>query len=82
MADAAPDWAFSPDQNLKCPECDAVLAGLDWVMTGDEPEIKATGMNLVPCGHVLDMAVWELKFSGRDRKFGTVIRTPRFVQKG
>lgn len=77
----APDWAFSADQDLRCPECDALLAGLNWKLEGEGDEAKATAMILVPCSHVLDMAVWELKFSGRDRRLGTVIRTPRFERK-
>jgi len=76
---AAPDWAFSPDQNLKCPDCEAAVAGLNW--KHDTTGLVAA-MDLVPCGHELSTDVWELKFSGRDRRIGTVIRTPTFVRKG
>jgi hypothetical protein len=73
-----PDWAFSEDQNIRCPDCDALLVGLNW-------KFNTLGlmedMALVPCGHVLDGAVWELTFTGRDRRIGTVIRTPKFVRK-
>lgn len=74
----APDWAFGPDTGLTCPECDTHLFGLNWVLTGEGDQAKATGMKLVPCGHELPTDVWELSFSGRDRKLGTVIRTPKF----
>lgn len=75
----APDWAFSYDQDLKCPECDVKLAGLNWGKSEDGG--TSVSMNLIPCGHVLDMDVWELKYSGRDRVIGTVIRKPTFVRK-
>lgn len=78
----APDWAFSPDHELKCPECASVCTGLNWVMTGEGDQTKATGMLLLPCRDELSMSDWELAFSGRDRKLGTVIRTPRFQRKG
>jgi hypothetical protein len=74
----APNWAFSPDHEIKCPECGATLAGLNWVL--DDAD-TLTGMALVPCGHQLPTSVWELSFQGRDRKYGTVIRTPRFQRK-
>lgn len=84
----APDWAFSPDSGLKCPECDKTVTGLDWIMSEPEPfqvegaeiipQPEITGMDLRPCGHVLDSGTWELKFSGRSRQFGTIIRTPKF----
>jgi hypothetical protein len=74
----APNWAFSPDQGIKCPTCDATLSGLNWKLdTAD----KLTHMILVPCGHELSTEVWELSFSGRDRRLGTVIRTPKFQRK-
>lgn len=76
--DGAPNWAFSPDHDIRCPDCDAKLSGLNWVLT-DEDEL--TGMALVPCGHQLSTSVWELSFSGRDRRLGTVIRTPKFQRK-
>ena len=74
----APDWAFSPDTGLTCPDCGALLSGLNWKIEGKDEQAKATAMILVPCGHQLATDVWELAFSGRDRKLGTVIRTPKF----
>ena len=76
--DVTPDWAFSSDQDLRCPDCNALLAGLNW--KHDTTGLVAQ-MDLVPCGHELSTDVWELTFSGRDRKFGTVIRTPKFIRK-
>lgn len=78
----APNWAFSPEVGIKCPECDTVLRGLNWVLTSKGSEMKPTAMALVPCGHQLPMNQWELTFSGRDRRLGTVIRTPKFQRKG
>jgi hypothetical protein len=75
---SAPHWAFSPDHDIRCPDCGAKVSGLNWIMATVEMEDKATGMSLVPCGHELPMDVWELSFSGRDRRLGTVIRTPKF----
>lgn len=72
-----PHWSFSPDHDLKCPDCDAKVSGLNWVSDGTH----TTGMSLIPCGHELPTSRWELKFSGRDRVMGTIIRTPKFVQK-
>lgn len=73
-----PHWAFSPDHGITCPECEAVLTGLNWVL-GDDDQL--TAMSLVPCGHQLPTKTWELSFSGRDRRYGTVIRTPKFQRK-
>jgi hypothetical protein len=74
----APNWAFSPDHDIRCPECDAALSGLNWKLDEDD---RLTHMVLVPCGHELPTSVWELSFSGRDRRLGTVIRTPKFQRK-
>ena len=76
-----PDWAFSYDQNIHCPTCDAHLSGLNWKLEGEGEARTTTAMVLVPCAHELDTKVWELTFTGRDRKLGTVIRTPKFQQK-
>jgi hypothetical protein len=76
--ESSPNWAFSPDHEIKCPECGATLAGLNWVLTDED---VLTAMALVPCGHQLPTDLWELSFSGRDRKLGTVIRTPKFQRK-
>jgi hypothetical protein len=76
----APNWAFSPDHDVRCPECDAHLSGLNWITDGT----YATGMSLVPCGHELSTQQWELVFSGRaggERRYGNIIRTPSFVRK-
>ncbi len=78
---AAPDWAFSSEQDLRCPTCNAVLAGLNWVMTEEAGNVRATGMALVPCDHVLDTDTWELQYTGRERLSGAIIRTPRFTQR-
>jgi hypothetical protein len=87
----APDWAFSPDTGITCPECDALLSGLNWKMSQPKivnstpsevtAEATMTAMILVPCGHELPTDIWELTFSGRDRRLGTVIRTPKFQRK-
>lgn len=77
-----PDWAFGMDQDIHCPDCDALLEGLDWVMGGDAEAVRATGMDLRPCHHVLSTTEWELRFSGSDRKLGHRIKTPRFERKG
>lgn len=74
--------------------CGEHLFGLNWKLTEvyasevqfeqdkapktETPEVKATAMILVPCGHELPTDVWELSFSGRDRALGTIIRTPKF----
>lgn len=73
-----PDWSFSPEHDVRCPRCRKPLNGLYWVF---DQKDKLTGMMLDPCGHCLFTDQWELSFSGRDRKFGTVIRTPKFVRK-
>lgn len=88
----APDWAFSADQELTCPECSTLLAGLNWVMSEPVTEeiaegvtqtsgMVVTGMKLVPCDHVLDADTWELQYTGRDRLSGAIIRHPRFTRK-
>lgn len=76
--EAAPNWAFSPDHDIRCPECDAKVSGLNWTLTDED---KLTGMVLVPCAHELSTDIWELTFTGRDRLLGTVIRTPKFQRK-
>lgn len=75
-----PNWSFSPDHDVRCPECDARLSGLNWVTDG----VHATGMSLVPCGHELPTSLYELSFSGRaggERRYGQIIRVPAFVKK-
>jgi hypothetical protein len=74
-----PDWAFSHDQNITCPECSVRLSGLNWIM--NEGKTTTVAMALVPCGHQLSNSEWELKYSGRDRVLSTVIRKPTFVRK-
>jgi hypothetical protein len=74
----APDWAFSPDQAISCPDCGVVLSGLNWRLDEDD---HLTHMVLIPCSHELSTEVWELAFHGRDRRLGTVIRTPKFQRK-
>jgi hypothetical protein len=77
-----PNWSFSPDHDIRCPECDTHLHGLNWVLNDDETE--TVGMSLVPCGHELPTVQWELKFSGRDtgeRRYGQTIRIPAFIRK-
>lgn len=76
---AAPNWSFSPDHDVRCPECDAHLTGLNWVV--DQEKQQTTGMSLVPCGHELPTSLYELSFSGRsggERRYGQIIRTPFF----
>lgn len=77
----APNWSFSPNHDIRCPMCDAHLSGLNWVTEGE----YTTGMSLIPCGHELPTQNWELAFSGRDsggeRRYGNIIRTPRFIRK-
>lgn len=74
--ETAPDWAFSPEHDIKCPECDTKTSGLNWKLKDE----VVTSMVLVPCGHELPISTWELAYSGRDRQLGTIIRTPKFVR--
>jgi hypothetical protein len=73
-----PDWRFNPDHGLKCPGCSRLVTGLNW-------RFNTLGlleeMDLIPCGHELPTDTWELTFSGRDRRLGTVIRIPKFLRK-
>lgn len=60
-----PSWAFVPDQDVHCPECDVLLSGLYWITASVERKVRTIGMSLLPCGHVLDMPPWSLEFRGR-----------------
>jgi len=80
--ESAPNWSFSPDHDVRCPECDTRLQGLNWTLNDEKTE--AVGMSLVPCGHELPTVTWELTFSGRDRgerRYGQTIRVPSFMRK-
>lgn len=80
-SETGPDWAFSFDQNVRCPleECGTHLSGLNYEL--NEAKTTSVAMLLVPCGHRLAMDRWELKFTGRDRVLSTIIRHPTFVEK-
>lgn len=71
------NWSFGEEAAPECPVCATLLSGLNWI----ETDGAATGMALVPCGHELDTAVWELSFKGRKRLMGTSLRLPYFKQK-
>lgn len=80
----APNWSFSPDHDVRCPECDTHLSGLNWII--DTEAQLTTGMKLVPCGHELPTSLWGLDFNGRrtggERRYGTTVRKAAFVRKG
>jgi len=87
-----PDWKFSHDQDMRCPQCNVLLSGLDWIISEPETETLAPGvtmtpgpqvtaMRLIPCGHVLFTSEWELKYTGRNRVIGTVTKNPSFERK-
>jgi Zn ribbon nucleic-acid-binding protein len=79
----SPDWSFSPEHDVRCPECNSSLSGLNWLLNTCG---LVDCMELVPCGHELSAQEWELSFTGRDRggtrRFGNIIRTPKFKRKG
>lgn len=83
--DNAPNWSFSPDHDVRCPECNTHLRGLNWVLDGEGDAAHTVGMRLIPCGHELPTDQWELNFAGRpsggERRYGQNIKKPGFVRK-
>lgn len=59
----APNWAWGPDQDVHCPECQEITRGLNYTGAAGDEEAPTT-MTLVPCGHVLPMDQWTITPTG------------------
>jgi hypothetical protein len=62
-----PNWAFGPDQKIKCPTCKTSLSGINWIEGTPEgaTEPMAVGMTVIPCGHEFLTPPWRYDVSGR-----------------
>lgn len=56
------NWNFGEDQKVTCPECEASVTGLDWVL--DDKGEQVTGAQVFPCAHVISIPPYQFGPTG------------------
>lgn len=49
-----PQWAYGPEQDVKCPVCGEITEGLDWTFEGGSTT-EVTGARVQPCDDFVPM---------------------------
>lgn len=64
MSAEAPNWNFGESQGVTCPECQAVVVSLDWVLGEVDGAQMTTGARVFPCSHVIPTPPWQFGPTG------------------